>query len=62
MDDQQVGIAVRSIRVRKRWRQKDQSAMASVSRSMIVGIERGRLETGPGHLSLDRVLAAIRPR
>jgi transcriptional regulator with XRE-family HTH domain len=47
MDDQQVGIALRSIRVRKRWRQADLATRAGVSRSTIGRIERGRLETVP---------------
>jgi len=56
MDDQQVGIALRPIRVRKRWRQSDLSGKAGVSRSMIVRVEHGRIETVP--LGAIRRLAA----
>jgi transcriptional regulator with XRE-family HTH domain len=61
MDDQQAGIAFRSIRVRKRWRQEDLSVKAGVSRSMIVRIERGRLESVPLG-TIRRVAAALDAR
>ncbi|MDO8485716.1 MAG: helix-turn-helix domain-containing protein [Candidatus Limnocylindrales bacterium] len=47
MDDQRVGAALRAIRVRKRWRQKDLAAKAKVSRTMIGRIEHGRLTAVP---------------
>jgi transcriptional regulator with XRE-family HTH domain len=61
MDDQQVGIALRSIRVSKRWRQEDLSARAGVSRTMIVRIERGRLASVPLG-TIRRVAAALDAR
>jgi transcriptional regulator with XRE-family HTH domain len=61
MDDQQAGIAFRSIRVRKRWRQEDLAAKAGVSRSMIVRIERGRLDTVPLGM-IRRVAGALDAR
>jgi transcriptional regulator with XRE-family HTH domain len=47
VDDQRVGSALRAIRLRKRWRQKDLAARAKVSPTMIVRIEHGRLAGVP---------------
>jgi transcriptional regulator with XRE-family HTH domain len=47
VDDQRAGSALRAIRLRKRWRQKDLAAKAKVSPTMIVRIEHGRLEAVP---------------
>lgn len=47
MDDQRVGNALRSIRVRRRWRQADLAARVGLSRATIIRIERGRLESVP---------------
>jgi transcriptional regulator with XRE-family HTH domain len=56
MDDQMVGAALRSIRIRRRWRQDDLSARAGVSRTIIGRIEHGRLDSVP--LGLIRKVAA----
>ena len=47
MDDQQAGNALRTIRIRKRWRQEDLSARAGVSRASVGRIERGQLASVP---------------
>jgi transcriptional regulator with XRE-family HTH domain len=47
MDDQRIGWALRSIRIRKRWRQSDLAARAHVSRWVILRIEHGRLASVP---------------
>ncbi len=47
MDDQQVGTALRAIRIRKRWRQKDLAAKAKISRTVLGRIEHGRLASMP---------------
>src|SRR5215213_6669060 len=61
MDDQQAGWALRSIRIRKRWRQQDLSSKAGVSRSVISRIEHGPLHTVPLGL-IRRVAAALDAR
>jgi transcriptional regulator with XRE-family HTH domain len=45
VDDRQVGLAIRAIRIRKGWRQLDLGTRANVPRSTIGQIERGRLAT-----------------
>jgi transcriptional regulator with XRE-family HTH domain len=58
MDDHRLGTAVRSVRIRRGWRQCDLAAAARVSPSTVSRIERGRL----GALQLEtvrRVAAAI---
>jgi transcriptional regulator with XRE-family HTH domain len=47
MDDQRIGWSLRSIRVRKRWRQEDLAARAKVSRWVVMRIEQGRLASVP---------------
>jgi len=47
VDDQRAGSALRAIRLRKRWRQKDLATKASVSPTMIVRIAHGRLAAIP---------------
>jgi transcriptional regulator with XRE-family HTH domain len=47
MDDQRIGWTLRSIRVRKRWRQEDLAARAKVSRWIVIRIEQGRLASLP---------------
>jgi transcriptional regulator with XRE-family HTH domain len=44
MDDQQVGIAIRTVRLRRRKRQMDIAAEAGTSASTVSRIERGRLD------------------
>jgi transcriptional regulator with XRE-family HTH domain len=56
MDDQRIGWSLRSIRIRKRWRQEDLSARAGVSRWVVMRIERGRL--GSVSLGTLRAVAA----
>src|SRR5687767_10327157 len=47
MDDQRIGWSLRSIRVRKRWRQEDLAKRAKVSRWVVMRIEQGRLASVP---------------
>jgi transcriptional regulator with XRE-family HTH domain len=47
MDDQRIGWALRSIRIKKGWRQKDLAIRAKVSRWVVLRIEHGRLTTVP---------------
>lgn len=44
MEDLRFGTTIRAARVKRRWRQKDLSARAGVSRATIWRAERGRLE------------------
>jgi transcriptional regulator with XRE-family HTH domain len=45
MDDQRFGSVVRSVRIKRGWRQRDLAERAKVSASTISRIERGHLET-----------------
>ena len=56
MDDQRIGWSLRSIRVRKRWRQEDLARRAKVSRWVVLRIEQGRLGSIP--LGKIRAVAA----
>lgn len=47
MDDQRIGWSLRSIKVRKRWRQEDLATRAKVSRWVVMRIEQGRLASVP---------------
>jgi len=47
MDDHRIGWSLRSIRVRKRWRQQDLDDRAGVSRWVVMRIEQGRLASIP---------------
>lgn len=47
MDDHQAGTALRTLRIRKRWRQEDLSAKAGVSRASVGRIESGQLASVP---------------
>lgn len=49
MNDQRLGAAVRLIRIRRRWRQRDLAAAARVSTSTVSRLERGHL----GSLSVN---------
>ncbi len=51
MDDQRLGAVVRSVRVRRGWRQEDLAEAAGLSRASVSRIERGHA----GSLSLDTV-------
>jgi transcriptional regulator with XRE-family HTH domain len=53
VDDQRIGWTLRSIRVRKRWRQGDLAAHADVSRWVVMRIEQGRL----GSVPLEKIRA-----
>jgi HTH-type transcriptional regulator / antitoxin HipB len=58
MDDMRFGTAIRSVRIKRGWRQADLAARVGLSRSTISRIERGH----PGTFSLDtirRVAAAL---
>lgn len=57
MDDQRLGAAIRLIRIRSRWGQRDLAAAARVSTSTVSRLERGHL----GSLSVDviRRIAAV---
>lgn len=56
MDDQRIGWSLRSIRIRKRWRQADLADRAKVSRWVVLRIEQGRLGSVP--LGKIRAVAA----
>jgi transcriptional regulator with XRE-family HTH domain len=61
MDDQQVGMAIRTVRIRRRKRQKDIATEARISASTVSRIERGRLdEVAVG--TLRRVCARLELR
>jgi transcriptional regulator with XRE-family HTH domain len=47
VDDQRLGAALRAIRVRRRWRQRDLAVKAKVSRTIVGRIEHGRLASVP---------------
>ena len=51
MDDQRIGSVVRSVRLKRRWRQIDLATAANVSRSTVSRIERGHLD----QLSLETI-------
>lgn len=53
MDDQRFGSAIRSVRIRRAWRQSDLAAKSGVSTSSISRLERGHL----GQQSIDSVRA-----
>ncbi len=61
MDDRQVGTAVRTLRIRKRWRQEDLARKAKVSREMVGRIERGSIGSVPVE-RLRRVADALGAR
>ena len=44
MDDGQVGRAIRAVRIKRRWRQRDLSALARVSQQAVSLVERGRFD------------------
>jgi transcriptional regulator with XRE-family HTH domain len=51
MDDQRVGLGLRAMRIRRKLRQRDLSALAGVPRGVIALIEHGRLdEVGFGQI------------
>lgn len=45
MDDRRAALIIRTLRVRRRWRQKDLAARASVSRQLVTKIEGGRIDS-----------------
>ena len=53
MDDARFGSAVRAVRLKRGWRQRDLAERADISTSTISRIERGH----PGTLSLDTIRA-----
>lgn len=53
MDDQRFGSAIRSVRIRRGWRQTDLAATSGVSKSSISRIERGHV----GAQSIDSIRA-----
>ncbi|HEY7591240.1 MAG TPA: helix-turn-helix domain-containing protein [Candidatus Limnocylindrales bacterium] len=44
MDDARVGAALRAVRIRSGWRQRDVAERAGVSRGLVSSIERGHLD------------------
>jgi transcriptional regulator with XRE-family HTH domain len=60
MDDQRVGLGLRAMRIRRKLRQRDLSALAGVPRGVIALIEHGRLdEVGFGQIrAVARALGA----
>jgi transcriptional regulator with XRE-family HTH domain len=55
------GRGFRALRIRRRWRQVDLAAAASVGPSIVARIERGRANTIPPH-KLDKVSQALGAR
>lgn len=53
MDEQRLGSVIRSVRIRKRWRQVDLAAAARVTRSDVSEVERGQAS----RIRLGRTLA-----
>lgn len=53
MDDQRFGAVIRSVRIRRRWRQADLAANSGISRSAISRLERGHV----GPMTIDDVRA-----
>lgn len=53
MTDQRIGAAIRFLRIRRRWRQRDLAQRAGVSQSVVSRLERGHL----GTTSLDTIRA-----
>jgi transcriptional regulator with XRE-family HTH domain len=47
MEDARLATAVRSLRIRRRWRQSDLAARAGVSRSSVSSVERGSVSRVP---------------
>lgn len=45
MDDRRAALTIRTLRVRRRWRQKDLAARAGVSRQLVTKVESGRIES-----------------
>lgn len=45
MDDRRAALTVRTLRVRRHWRQKDLAARAGVSRQLVTKIESGRIDS-----------------
>src|SRR2546425_1918896 len=61
VDDRRVGLAIRALRRRHRWRQVDLAARAKVSQGMVSLAERGHLD----HVSLAtlrRIAGAVDAR
>jgi len=58
MDARRVGLAIRALRRRRRWRQRDLAYAAGVSQSAISLIERGHLDSVPRR-RLARVAGAL---
>lgn len=56
MDDQRFGASLRSVRIRRRWRQEDVAEAAGVARSTVSRLERGHLD----RLSLAAVRATAK--
>ena len=56
MDDQRLGTAIRTVRIRRGWRQTDLAAASRVSQTSISRIERGHL--GPHCVDTIRAVAA----
>lgn len=61
MDDSLLGFAIRTLRMRKGWRQQDLASAADVSRQLVSEVERGHLE----HVTtaaLRRIVSALGAR
>ncbi|HET7029371.1 MAG TPA: helix-turn-helix domain-containing protein [Candidatus Limnocylindrales bacterium] len=56
MDVIRLGLQLRALRIRRRWRQIDVAVRAGVSRSVVAAVERGEI----GRMQLDTVLAVGR--
>ena len=56
MDDQRLGTAIRTVRIRRGWRQTDLAAASRTSQTSVSRIERGHL--GPQSVDTIRAVAA----
>lgn len=61
MDDRRVGLLVRALRRRRRWRQADLAAAARLSQPTVSRLERGHLD-GLSIRVIRRVLGAVEAR
>jgi transcriptional regulator with XRE-family HTH domain len=58
VDDRRAALTIRTLRVRRGWRQKDLAARAGVSRQLVTKIESGRIESVPLR-AVRKVVAAL---
>jgi hypothetical protein len=61
MDNRRIGLAIRQLRRRRRWRQIDLAAAAGVSQALISLVERGHLASATIH-TLRSILSPLEAR